>query len=183
MKLRPLVIILFILMVSVQLFVPAFMIWSKEKVVKNGVVYNFKVAPLDPNDPFRGKYIVVNVLANHLEDELGCDWKRGQTAHLIMGIDKDGFAKPLAIQEQRPFGEDYIEVKIDYVSGKEVFFNYPFDRFYMDEDKAYPAELIYNESLRYTNEFIYALVRVHEGKAVLEDVKINDISLTDLVDQ
>ena len=47
----------FILLVLVQLFVPANMILEQEDILKNGTPYKFKTAPIDPYDPFRGKYV------------------------------------------------------------------------------------------------------------------------------
>ena len=47
----------FILVALLQLFVPANMIWQEEGTIQEGTEFHFKVAPVDPNDPFRGKYI------------------------------------------------------------------------------------------------------------------------------
>ena len=50
----------FILMVLAQLYVPASMIFQKERVITQGTAYKFRTAPIDPNDPFRGKYITLS---------------------------------------------------------------------------------------------------------------------------
>ena len=182
MKIKPLMLILFLLMVVAQLYVPASMIWSKEKVLNEGTLYKFLVRPVDPNDPFRGKYIVVNVEANHLEEHLGYKWEKDEEAYVALGTDEKGFAQPLYLSAQKPEGVHFVKVKIDYANNEKVIFKYPFDRFYMDEDKAYAAEQIYFESLRDTNQLTYALVMVNDGNAVLQDVQINGTSIADLVD-
>ena len=182
MKLKPFILILFLLMVAAQLYVPASMIWSKEKVLNEGTPYKFLVRPVDPNDPFRGKYIVVNVEANHLEGSLGYIWEKDEEAYVVLGKDDEGFAKPLYLSVQQPEGVHFVKVKIDYTDSEKVVFKYPFDRFYMDEDKAYAAEQIYFESLRDTNQLTYALVMVSDGNAVLQDVQIKGTSIADLVD-
>ena len=53
-------IVLFVLVALAQLYVPAKMIWDQEDVLKNGSEYKFKTDPVDPNDPFRGKYITLS---------------------------------------------------------------------------------------------------------------------------
>ena len=52
--------IIFIVVGLVQLFVPANMILNEETILKSGTVYKFKTRPVDPNDPFKGKYINLN---------------------------------------------------------------------------------------------------------------------------
>ena len=51
-------------MVMVHLYVPAKMIFNKEAVLAQGKDYRFKTAPIDPYDPFRGKYIDLYYEAN-----------------------------------------------------------------------------------------------------------------------
>lgn len=182
MQFKTLIVPLFLLMVSVQLYVPASMIWSKEKIIKEGATYKFKVAPVDPNDPFRGKYVVINVAANHITEVFGNQWEENEAAYVVLGTDLEGYAQASYLTKQEPLGTDYIRVKIDRIAESEVYFDYPFNRFYMDEDKASIAELLYFESLRDTTSVTYALVMVNNGAAVLQDVRINDVSLVDLAE-
>ena len=49
--------ILFIIVVCAQLFVPSQMIFQQEDVLKTGTAFKFKTQPVDPSDPFKGKYI------------------------------------------------------------------------------------------------------------------------------
>jgi len=51
----------------------------------------------------------------------------------------------------------------------------------MDEDKALAAENLYFESLADTTKRTYAVVYIKEGKAVLQDVQIDGVSVVDLV--
>ena len=50
----------FILLVCAQLIVPGSMIWKKDMILVKGKSYKFLTAPIDPYDPFIGKYIVLN---------------------------------------------------------------------------------------------------------------------------
>ena len=74
-----------------------------------------------------------------------------------------------------------MEVTIDYVYEGKARFDYSFNRFYMDEDKALAAENLYFESLADTTKRTYAVVYIKEGKAVLQDVQIDGVSVVDLV--
>ena len=184
MKSKHLIVVSFVLMVAVQLYFPASMIWSKEKVIKEGVAYKFEVAPVDPNDPFRGKYIVIDVAEDAVANSEGMKWNDGEAAYASIGINERGFAYPTAISRQRPESEvNYIKVEVAYASPDMIYIDYPFDRFYMEEDKAFQAEMIYNESLRDTNSVTYALVMVNKGAAVLQNVFVNDTAIVDLVNQ
>jgi uncharacterized membrane-anchored protein len=51
---------LFALTCLAQWFVPAQMIYDQEQVLREGKTYHFKTAPIDPSDPFRGKYITLS---------------------------------------------------------------------------------------------------------------------------
>ena len=60
---------------------------------------------------------------------------------------------------------------------------YPFNRFYVEESKASKAEGLYTNSQMDTSQVAYALVRVKMGKAILQDVRINERSIVDLVEE
>ena len=54
---RTITFLCFGLLVAAQLYVPASMILGRENTIKAGKEFQFRVAPIDPNDPLRGKYI------------------------------------------------------------------------------------------------------------------------------
>ena len=83
---------LFILMVLVQLFVPANMIWNNEDVLRTGKEFKFKTAPIDPNDPFRGKYIFLSFDNITVEIPHEHNWKRGEAIYVSIKEDNKGFA-------------------------------------------------------------------------------------------
>ena len=62
--------------------------------------------------------------------------------------------------------------------GSKLLIEFPFDRFYMEESKAYDAELTYNRTLPDTSQVAYALVNIKNGESVLKDVMINGISIS-----
>ena len=68
----------FIVVALVQLYVPAQMIWESEGVIAAGTAYKFNTAPVDPKDPFRGKYITLNYSDNSIKIENADDWQNGE---------------------------------------------------------------------------------------------------------
>ncbi len=76
----------FALLVIVQWLVPGQLIWKKEKVLAEGVTYKFQSAPVDPNDPFRGKYIVLNFKENSLTVKKETGFNYGEKVYVIFSV-------------------------------------------------------------------------------------------------
>jgi uncharacterized membrane-anchored protein len=176
--------IAFVLIALVQLYVPTKMILDREVILENGTVYKFKTAPVDPSDPFRGKYITLNYEINSFEVDSSEEWSNGELVYIILTTDLDGFASIQSVSKLRPSeGTDYLKTTVDYISSgktKKLSFNYPFDRFYMKESLASNAELAYEMSLRETTPLTYALVSIKDGESVLKDVMIDSLSINEV---
>lgn len=187
MSSKKLVILVFALVALVQLFVPAKMILDRESVLKHGTEYKFKTAPIDPSDPFRGKYITLRYKENTVSVSNKKDWKTGESIYVLLTTDSTGFAKIKSASKTTPIGnEDFIKVKVGYSQINEfnrLTVRFPFNRYYMEESKAYDAELTHLQSQQDTSKTTYALVRVKNGDAVLKDVMINGISIREIVKQ
>lgn len=177
----------FILVAIVQLAIPGKMIWDREKILETGKDFKFETAPVDPSDPFRGKYIVLDYKENSFDVESTKEWIDGTNVYVILKTDTKGFAKIDDVSSEKPTADlDFVEVKVDYVidgSSKRLFISYPFDRFYMEESKAYPAEQAYVKSQLDSTKTTYALVSIKNGDAVLKDVLIDGIPIRDVVER
>ncbi|MGK0379950.1 MAG: putative membrane-anchored protein [Patiriisocius sp.] len=175
----------FILVALAQLFVPAKMILDREDILETGTEYKFKTEPIDPNDPFRGKYINLNYKEDAIEIQNEMEWLRGETIYVFLTTDNQGFAKIQSVSKENPNNEQaYLKTKVDYVTSNgsnKLTLYLPFDRYYMEESKAYDAELAYRESQVDTNKVAYALVIIKEGEAVLKDVFIDGVSIREIV--
>jgi uncharacterized membrane-anchored protein len=175
----------FILVALAQLFVPAKMILDREDILETGTEYKFKTEPIDPNDPFRGKYINLNYKEDAIEIQNEMEWLRGETIYVFLTTDNQGFAKIQSVSKDNPNNEQaYLKTKVDYVTSNgsnKLTLYLPFDRYYMEESKAYDAELAYRESQVDTNQVAYALVIIKEGEAVLKDVFIDGVSIREIV--
>ncbi len=189
MKNKVILLIVFIVVALIQLYIPANMMLSSEEVIGKGYEYKFKVAPIDPNDPFRGKYVTLTFEANTYYDTDSL-FLRGQEVFVVLDYDDEGYAKIDYILSEQPYDVDnYVKAKINSIykrneedDGYTIRVGYPFNRFYMEETKAPEAESLYWSAARDTSQVAYALVSVKGGEAVLLDVLINDVSLKDLTE-
>lgn len=188
---KSLILVSFVFVSFIQLFIPAKMILNREEVLADGVEYYFPTAPVDPDDPFRGKYIYLNYTTNSVIVDSAYADKFEWNQEVFAGLEKDdkGVVRIANIYKEVPQNDGIIYTKalvrtIEYdkqTGQKEIYVDFPFDRFYMEESKAYDAELIYNESSRDSTSVTYAVVMVLDGKAVLKDVQIDGVSIKDAV--
>ena len=174
--------IAFVVLALIQLFVPLKMILDKEDVLHTGEVFKFKTAPVDPTDPFRGKYINLRFEASQYPINQPDAWTKNQEVFVQLTTDADGFAQVLDVTPEPPSSSTpYLKARISRVAPDALFLEYPFDRYYMEETKAYDAEQLYRESLSDTLQTTYALVHIKEGEAVLEDVMVDGVPIREVV--
>ncbi|MCF7568895.1 GDYXXLXY domain-containing protein [Sabulilitoribacter arenilitoris] len=178
--------ILFIVVAVAQLFVPAQMIFNRESIINKGIAYKFKTQPVDPSDPYRGKYINLNYEQNSFvtSDTM---WERKDKVYVCLETDSLGFAKVNAVSKTPlNLDKDFFIAEVVWYNKKDqkLNFNLPFNRYYMEETKAYDAEVAVRNNRRdsVTNT-TYALVYIKDGEAVLNDVVINDISIKEYVEK
>jgi len=154
------IIIMFIVLAGIQLYVPAAMIMDQENVLKNGKAYKFKTQPIDPNDPFRGKYITLNY---DIEGSYPVQNKSeyGKRVYVLLKEDENGFAQVDDILSKKPESGNYIRVEESRYSynEEEIDIEILQNRFYMEESKAPEAEIAYGEVNRRGKE-AYAVIYV-----------------------
>ncbi len=176
----------FILMVFAQLYVPSKMILDKEKTISEGTLFRFKTAPIDPSDPFRGKYVRLNFDLQEIEKDSIEEWDYKEKGYATFEQDDQGLAVVKQISKIAPTDtKNYIlaEIYKRKKSGvQQLQVSLPFDRLYMEESKALPAEKAFFESRRDSSKLTYALVYIYEGDYVLTDVMIDGWSLKTLAE-
>ena len=188
MKSKTLIFSLFILVVLAQLYVPFKMILDEENVLKTGKEFKFETAPIDPEDPFRGKYISLHFKNNSFPIKNKKNWIRNEEVYVVLRNNKEGFAEIENVLLNEPKNKkEYIKAKVEYVistsKSKKITIKYPFERFYMKETKAKNAELLAAKTLNETAKIVYASVFVKNGKAVLNNVLIDGVPIKDLVSE
>lgn len=177
----------FVLVYAAQLYVPLSMIIGQEDVLSSGKTYKFRTEPVDPNDPMRGKYVILGFQDDSFTFPDSIYFWRNQDVYVQIFEDEDGFAKIRDVLMDLPVeGNDYVKATIQYSNyfkdSTRLLIRYPFDRFYMEEYKAPVAEDMYFESQRDSLKTSWAVVKVKNGEAALEDVMIDGVSILDIVD-
>lgn len=165
----------FAAMVLLQLFIPAKMIFDKEQVLNTGDLFKFRTAPVDPNDPFRGKYVALNFADNTFQYTKEEDWYNSDLVYVTLSTDSAGFAIIKNVSKQIPENETYLTATVQSVqpSEQQLVIQYPFDRYYVEESKAPEIEKKYLEAFQDSSKVAYALVAVRDGDAVLKDLVVD----------
>ncbi len=184
MSIKSISIIAFVVMAFVQIAVPFSMIWHRESVLSTGHTYKFRCRPIDPNDPFRGKYVTLRFEAELVELEVEKQFSRGEQVYGILGEDLRGFAYIRDIQKELPSdGSDYVSLTIrSSAKSKSIRVRLPFNRYYMNEHKAPEAERIFFTELINPDTETVALVSIKNGTPVLKAVLIDGVALEDVVE-
>ncbi|MEM6703994.1 MAG: GDYXXLXY domain-containing protein [Acidobacteriota bacterium] len=158
---------------TAQLIVPVSMILGREATLREGKAFHFETAPVDPVDVLRGRYVRLAYAQTQVPSATGLDLERGETMYVSIQVDEDGMAQMVEASARRP-ESDYLKLQYRGSSsaGEEsVYVRLPFDRFYMDERKAPSADIAMARLRRQeATDPSYAVVRVRDGRAVLEDV-------------
>ena len=177
----------FILMVLVQWAVPLQTVWKRQGTINNGKVFKFRTVPIDPNDPFRGKYMTLQFQDRKYAygSSNGVTWVSRQTAYVIPTEDAEGYAAIDTLYAQRPTHTDiYFKATVESISGSDstlvVDLYFPFDRYYMEEERAPIAESHFFEEMTTPGSTAYAKVVIGGGRSVLQDVVVNGESISEI---
>ncbi len=196
----------FITIFILQFFVPLSMIIRREIVLRTGDEYLFRARPVDPADPFRGRYVALSFDLDTFAIDDFSQWSRGEDVFAVLEIDHEGFAI-ISRLSRKPLEEpNYLKARISYVSydrvegtapkGMEqltdydgntyyltpkVRLDFPFDRYYMEEGDAIKAETLYNKRMRSEDGTSHVTVRIKNGFAVLEELYIDNQPVHQLI--
>src|SRR5687768_11258398 len=171
--------IIFALVFLAQWWIPAKTIYDKQRVLDRGTGFKFLTEPVDPSNPFKGKYITLRYKAESYSMTSEPWWKYNQALYAIFEEDSVGFAQVKRLDVKEPSNEiNYCKAMIRFVSSEDratvIHLYFPFDEYYMEESKAPRAEAIYRESLSDTLSRTFALVNIYKGDAVIRDVFVKN---------
>ncbi|MEZ4895398.1 MAG: GDYXXLXY domain-containing protein [Saprospiraceae bacterium] len=160
----------------IELLVPVSAIWTNQRIRNRGNVYLFACSPVDPNDPFRGKYLALHFA---LEDSLYAapdHWNPGHPVFALLEKDQRNSSHITRLSATKP-SSDYLMVRIADEFADEftdrVRITLPFDRLYVEESQAGALEVRYREQLRKDLPLV-AVVRILDGKAVLDGLHFGE---------
>jgi len=159
--------------------IPGKMIIDQNKIFSEGNAYKFKCQPLDPNDPFRGKYVRLGFERIEVP-KVTNEYKNKNYG--VIEVDNDGFASIRKVIQDPTSTDSFVEIDFRFSNDTLSRFTLPFDRLYMNENKAYAAEELYRNALNDSTQNVYAKVYIYKGRYLLEDVYVNDTRLRDAVE-
>lgn len=176
----------FIIVALVQWYVPGKMILDSEKVLREGKTFRFLTEPVDPSNPFIGKYITLNFKEESFSVDKADDLVSANELFVLLTTDANGFARIKDVVAKEPSGNiDYVKAKLQYTTyegnRRQLHIDYPFDKYYMDEFKAPKAEDVYRKATADTAKQTYAVVKVWKGRAVTENVIIDNTPIRELI--
>ena len=199
-KLLPLILLLAV--AAAQLAVPASMIAHHEAARSEGVPLKFRTGIYDPYDPFRGRYVRLRFELEQtpnmqipIQEETSADQEYHGRQHLyvVFEPDTDGFATIKAISPEKPEAGLYLRLPCQIYNHKVTRIGLPFDRYFMNEKAAPEAERLYSEAIRAASsgrarneawsDDNYALVRILDGTAALEELVVDDQPIEHLLEE
>ena len=176
MKRRKVRLTIFFLVAVVQLLVPLYMIWHWEDILVNGRQYRWATAPVDPYDALRGRYVELRFKENKGPVLGGATLRSRQKAFAVIDADANGYARIRGVSPERPVGDEYVAVRVNYVQGNIAQVTLPFRRFYMREELAPAAEQAYGKS---AGKDAAVTVRLKDGLGVVEQLYIGEQTIND----
>jgi hypothetical protein len=163
--------IIFIAVALAQITVPASMIWKRQRTLREGRLWKFRTAPVDPVDAMRGRYLSLRFEAEQFPS-LKAMIPYRDTVYVKLKEDADGFAVVDQLNETPIEGDDVVQAEsLGWYEGK-MHLKFVFDRLWVTEASAPAAEKAYAEHSRREKVDAYATVRVTAGDAGIEDLYI-----------
>ncbi len=175
--------LMLVLSFLVQLAVPASMILGRETTLRDGQQFRFRTAPVDPYDPFRGRFVALNLDAASAPLPKDMKLKYRQKVLVRLAVDEAGFAYCRDIVSEAPQEGAYLTARVQSWNKETVRLQLPFDRYYAEEDLAPEIERAYRANSRRDKHEAYITVRVRDGRGVLEELYIADLPVAEYLRQ
>lgn len=166
---------IFALVALAQLAVPASMIWKRQMTLREGRVWKFRTQPVDPVDAVRGRYLSLRFEAEGFSNSASID---SRPVYLSVKEDADGFAVVDQISAT-PLRGDNVFKSGRVWGGTQKHADFPFNKMWLNEKDARAADAIYAAENRRSKADSYAIVRIKNGDAAIEDLFLGGKPLRD----
>ncbi len=83
-------------------------IWKRHHTLRDGRLWKFKAAPVDPEDPFRGRYVSLRFAAEEFAQPEALAITSADALYVRLKNDADGFAQIESVSEKRLTGDDVV---------------------------------------------------------------------------
>ena len=174
--------ILFIISMLLMLAVPVQMIYTYENILDEGEIHRFKPRPIDPSNPFQGRYVRLYFEDRELEYTGARDiFERGNMAYVSLEKDAEGISHAKQIYLSPPKDQAYVKVEISSSGKEHVRFRYPFSEYYMNEKMAPLAETEVRKHSNRNEVEVYVDVRIKDGEGIIEQLYVKDQPIEDFL--
>ena len=164
-----------------QLAIPSSMIIKHERVVREGKEIKFQTYPVDPYDPFLGRYVQIGYeeTTAPLPPTAGNSWK--QKMYAVLDTDANGFVVVKSLSKTVPQEKTYLAVNISPQKDNLCSVYWPQNRYYMSEKAAPQAEVVYRNRNRESKA--YVKMRVLDGIGVITGLYIDNKPIEDCINE
>ena len=159
---------LFLVVALAQLAVPGSMIWKRQRTLREGRLWKFRTAPVDPVDAVRGRYLSLRFAAEEFEREEPLPY--GEKAYVTLKEDPEGFAVIDQVNLGPSAGDNVVSIDRWGFFDKKAHAYFPFDKFWVSEGDAPAAEQAYAAHSNREHLDAYVTVRIRDGDAGIEEL-------------
>ena len=173
--------VIFVVAVAAQFWFPVNTIIENNDIWATGEEFRIQTAPIDPADPFRGRYVAIDVSV-----AIPDDWQNRHPGNGVYYIrlanGEDGFAKVLEVSVTPIKGDGVLKLDSGWRDWNNMI-RLPFDRYYVAEELAPEAERIYWDASRRNDEELTAhvTIKVKNGKGVISGLYIDGARIENYV--
>lgn len=167
-------IIALLIVFAVQIGMVSSVIFANTWILRQGQAVSFLVEPVDPHDPFRGKYVDLN-MDTLVKKDPKATFQYEDTAYILIKMDAKGFGRFDQVVAKKPTDGIYIKTKVFDPAPLEegmVYVENPFQRFYIEEKYAAKAEEAYFANA--AENKVHIQVKILNGKAVIQELYFNN---------
>jgi uncharacterized membrane-anchored protein len=164
--------IVFVLVAAAQLAAPASLIWKRERTLKEGHLWKFRTAPVDPVDAFRGRYVALQFEVETQQISPPPNSQYGETVFVTLRPDTEGFAAIDQILSSPPNNDAFMVAQLHGTT-----ISLPFDKYWVTERDAPAAESAYRAQNTREKRNAFVTVRVFKGDAALEQLYLDGLPL------
>ena len=173
--------ILLIVLFVVQLLVPSKMVYDHLQLINSGHRYFFKCIPLDPADPFKGRYVYLNFENQSVTMLKDPKKSKNTKVYITFSIDSNQKARAHTLSTSLPNTTDYLYTQIiDEIEvgadSMEYVIDVPIHKYFMNEFKALQAEQAYINATRDGVETMAEVV-IWKGQIQLVGLYINGVPI------
>lgn len=179
---KPLIASLIFVVVSLaQWAAPLWRIHTYEQILAHGMLIKLKCSAPDPYDPLRGRYLAIRPEQQQIKVPENLRLQEGMSFYAGFSTGDDGLTTLSGVSFTPPEKGESIRLRTRYyVHGSNIWIDWPFERFYLNEKLAPEADLWLAENIR-SAKGVIAEVRVLNGKAVLADLSLDGKSFREIL--